>query len=125
MPRRKLRPMQQTTIVLQPWKWQGIVIRGGTPDDFAHWVKLVLGLTIDIHENNAARAFVQMGQPWVIWLRDFKNIPALAHEALHVAAGILDSRGLKFSDDSEEAYTYTMEDIIRQILRAKWRVVRW
>lgn len=119
----KISPMEQTHFMLMPWKWQGAVVRGGTPADFARWVKTYLGADINVHENNEARAYVQIGHPWVIWVRSTENIPALAHEALHVAAGVLESRGLKFSNDSEEAYAYTVEDIMRRTLKAKWRRV--
>lgn len=41
----------------------------------------------------------------------------IAHEALHATFFILSSRGLKYSQKSEEAYTYLIQFIIDQIYK--------
>lgn len=107
---------------LDVWKWQGCVFVGGTSEDFKAWAKKHLDADITTGSNAAGHAYVEYGKPWLVWVDTLKNVPALAHEALHVAAGILEGRGLEYSKASEEAYTYTMEYIIRQALDAKkWR----
>jgi hypothetical protein len=114
--------MKVTDITLDVWKWEGCVLTGGRSTDFKDWAKKYIDADITTGANAAGHAYVEYGKPWLIWVDTLKNLPALAHEALHVASGILEARGLKFGLDSEEAYTYTMEQIIRQTLAAKkWR----
>lgn len=115
--------MLTTDVTLELWKWQGIVIVGGTSTDFTRWAKKAIAVDIESCSNAAGHAYVEMGKPWLIWAASVKDVPTLAHEALHVASGVLEARGLKHTDASEEAYTYTMEYILRAVLdrRAKWR----
>lgn len=111
-------------LTLSIWKWEGCVVVGGTSGDFVAWAKRVFGIEIVTGEHSAGHAYVAYGQPWLLWVESLKNIPALAHEALHIASGVLDGRGLKHTPESEEAYTYTMEAIMRAVLTAKpkeWR----
>jgi hypothetical protein len=110
---------------LDIWKWQGCVCVGGTSADFAAWAKKFIDADITTGSNAAGHAYVAYGKPWLLWVESLKNVAALAHEALHVAAGVLEARGLKHGDQSEEAYTYTMEHIIRRTLAAKkWTKAR-
>lgn len=44
-------------------------------------------------------------------------IPIISHEALHATIRILDTRGIQMSNDSEEAYTYLQQYIIKEILK--------
>lgn len=116
--------MKAVNVTLMPWKWDGTVLTGGTADAFKAWAKKALDADVDTGSNSAGHAYVEYGKPWVIWIDSIANVPALAHEALHVAAGVLEGRGLSFSKGSEEAYTYTMEDILRQVLTSKrWKRV--
>ncbi len=104
---------------LMPWKWEGVVLHGGSGLRYRKWAKDAL--TIDVSADNgcAAHAYVLRGAPWLLWLADLTDIPSLAHEALHVTAGVLEARGMTLTRESEEAYTYTLEDIIRQTLAVK------
>lgn len=111
--------MKVANVTLDIWKWQGCVLVGGKSSEFKDWAKKNIGADITTGTNAAGHAYVEYGKPWLIWLDTLANVPALAHEALHVASGILEARGLKFGNDSEEAYTYTMEHIIRQTLAVK------
>lgn len=111
--------MKYISVMLMPWKWEGLVCVGGSPDDFKRYAKTMIEADIQTGSNSAGHAYVEYGKPFLLWVESLKNIPALAHEALHVTCGILEARGLKHHDASEEAYTYTMEDILRQTLDAK------
>lgn len=111
--------MKSLAVTLDPWKWQGLVLVGETSTKFTEWAKTYCGADITTGANAAGHAWVAYGQPWLIWVESLDDVPALAHEALHVAAGVLEARGLKHSDASEEAYTYTMEYILRQALQSK------
>jgi hypothetical protein len=106
-------------IVLDIWKWSGIVFVGGKSADFAAWCKKNLDIEIETGSNAAGHAHVSYGKPWVIWIESLNEVACLAHEALHVTTGILEARGLKYSEASEEAYTYTMEFIISHALTTK------
>lgn len=108
------------------WKWSGCVLAGGTPADFAAFAKKSIGAELDTDSGVLGRAYLEKGQPWLLWVESAADVATLAHEALHITAGILEARGLKFDESSEEAYTYTMESIIRAVVSAKrshWKAV--
>lgn len=107
-------------VMLAPWKWEGCVAVGGSTDDVASLAKDI-GLSIELSGHERGRAVVEMGKPWLLWLESLDDPAVLAHEALHIASGVLEQRGLKHTADSEEAYTYTMEDLMRKAMTAK----RW
>lgn len=111
--------LKTTFVTLDIWKWQGSVLVGGTSADFKAWAKQYLDADITTGENACGHAYVEYGKPWALWVESLQDVAALAHEALHVTAGILEARGLTFGAPSEEAYTYTMERIIRRALTAK------
>lgn len=116
--------MKVTDITLDIWKWEGCVCVGGRSTDFKAWAKKFIGADVTTGSNAAGHAYVEYGKPWLLWVESLKNVASLAHEALHVTAGILEGRGLTYGAPSEEAYTYTMEFIIRRALAAKkWRTV--
>lgn len=119
------RTLKACDVPMPLWKWDGIVLVGGQSADFTAWAKRSLAVDIETRDHAAGHAHVEMGKPWLIWLEALANVPTLAHEALHVTAGVLEARGLKHHESSEEAYTYTMEHIMRTVLDAKkWRVCR-
>ena len=51
----------------------------------------------------------------IIWIKT-KDAAILSHEAFHAATFILERAGLKFSQDSEEAWGYMIEKIMRESL---------
>ncbi len=112
-------------IVLEPWKWSGRVLVGGTPELFAAYVKRHTGETPEVGKASCGHAFVHAGMPWFLWLESKEDVAALAHEALHIASGVLEGRGMLHTAASEECYCYTMESIIRKVLGRKgWRTCR-
>lgn len=114
--------MKVVDITLDIWKWEGCVCVGGRSADFKAWAKKYADVDVSTGSYAAGHAYVEYGKPWLIWIESLKNTAALAHEALHVTGGILEARGLKYGEASEEAYTYTMECIMRQTMTAKkWR----
>lgn len=120
----KLPRLQSKVVTLGVWKWQGMVLRGGAETEFVAYVKELTGQVIEV-TNAAGRAYLRLGIPWFLWVADAQDVPCLAHEALHITGGLLDIRGLKYSADSEEAWTYTMEHIIACALESKgWETVR-
>lgn len=57
----------------------------------------------------------QNGWPMAIYVHSLKDHPTIAHEALHATYSICNFVGIPLSDSSEEAYTYLLEYIIREI----------
>jgi len=116
--------MRERGFVLAPWKWEVSVIVGGTPAAALEFVHGTLKLyDADFAEWALGWSFVQAGKPAVLWVHDASDIPTLVHEAIHVTSGILQARGLKHTPESEEAYTYTVESLLRAILECQeWDV---
>ncbi len=117
---KKTPSLKYTAIALMPWKWEGVVAQGGSEDDF---VRLAKQLGVEIYPTGAqGKACVEDGKPWLLWVQSPGDTATLAHEALHVTSGVLEQRGLRHTNESEEAYTYTMEDLMRQVFATKrWR----
>jgi hypothetical protein len=112
-------------IELVPWKWEGLVVLGGTVDDYRAHVKRELHVDLDPGAHAAGHSYVEYGKPFAMWVERADNLPAIAHEAFHVTSGVLEGRGLKHTAESEEAYTYTMERLIAHCVnRSGWRAVR-
>jgi hypothetical protein len=117
--------MKAKTIELVPWKWQGVLVAGGTIAQFAALVKRDAGADIDASPYSAGHAYVEYGKPWYLWVESIDDVPSLAHEAFHVTSGVLEGRGLKLSHESEEAYTYTLSHILTHAVNRKgWERVR-
>jgi hypothetical protein len=105
------------------WKGQLFVMVGGTVEE----LELALeGWGYDMPVDGVVGKFWFGGhaKPFMVWVRDF-DIPVLVHELEHAVFMLLDTRGLKHCDDSEEAYTYTVEALLRQVLKSDdWALVR-
>lgn len=59
----------------------------------------------------------------VLWVRNLKDIPTLAHEILHLVFNVLTEKGLEYNLGSEESYTYLMGFIMDQILNDRGQPV--
>lgn len=68
--------------------------------------KTIKGRTIFL-ENNAQ----------IVWLRDGRNFPVLAHEMLHATAFILGKVGIEFSEKTDEVYAYLQQYLIEQAIK--------
>lgn len=59
----------------------------------------------------------------IVWIRSFDwkvfEMGLLVHELLHVVHAVLKNVGFKFSDDSEEAYTYYLQALTQE---AFWKL---
>jgi hypothetical protein len=91
----------------------------GTPKDyFIKQVKHELHTDITLQHSTNGR-YIQFTKDNIainwIWTND-KSPILLAHEAFHAAHCILQSKGLRLTDDSEEAYAYFIEFIMRKTL---------
>lgn len=121
-----LRTMKITQINLDIWKCYGYVIVGGTAARSIIWAKKRLNLNIELDDSDCeGYAFIEKGVPWVIWVSTLSNAETISHEALHITRTVLESRGLVYSGDSEEAWTYTMGFIVHSAQTTKkWKVIK-
>ena len=57
---------------------------------------------------------------WIIWLpripKTIQDMASLVHEIEHCVFYLFQYKGLKHSDDSEEAYAYMMEFLFQEIM---------
>ena len=113
--------MKSKIITMQPWGWDGNLVIGGDPSIFSPKMIRELGL----HEYDGALkglggwTWLPLGGSWVIWLETITNIPVLAHEGFHMVSGVLETRGLIHTKESEEAYAYTLQSFLEQALSKK------
>lgn len=67
----------------------------------------------------AGQAFMfEQGQTLIrlkVYPTTYKNLATLQHEILHAVSYLMTRIGIKFSDDSEEAYTYMVQYITEKI----------
>lgn len=98
---------------------------GTTPEEISNKLKK-FGICVLKEE---LRITNQKGKTWfgenkngswmVCWLRKKTNdyIPYLVHELLHATFEIMNRAGIKLSDDSDEVFTYELENLTRQSLK--------
>jgi hypothetical protein len=109
-----------------PWKWEVCFIQGGTEAQVTKYVQ-EQGWDGDVSMQDGAmgHCWVRLGSPVVVWVQSVRDVPSLVHEIMHAVFGMFEARGLKHSRESEEAYTYTVEDLLRRVLEAKkWATLR-
>lgn len=114
--------MKQAFFMVMPWKWEIGIFHGGTAADFAAVLKREFDE--DLGDISGSQGFCcrKPGQPVLVWVHSLKDTPTLVHELMHATFGIVSGRGVTYSGDSEEAYTYTLENILRQIQAQKtWK----
>lgn len=51
----------------------------------------------------------------VFWLNPIADAPVVAHEALHAVYWLMKEKGLTLNDESQEAYTYYLEWLLREM----------
>lgn len=81
-----------------------------------------------IIQNEAEIDPAKIGMTWtvggglsVIWLPERAGAGIVSHEAFHATRYILECKGLgELSDETEEAYAYLLDWIVRQIGRRIW-----
>lgn len=116
-----MKAMRCKRVELEIWRWHGLVCQGGSREDFQAFVKRVAHHEITLGAHSCGHAFVAYGEPWLLWVGSLDDVASLAHEALHITSGVLEGRGMKWTNEGEEAYTYTMAHIIRCALaRTGW-----
>lgn len=113
--------LKSATIPLDPWKSEVLVVHGGSEAEFAVLAKSY-GLDVPSDTRAIGRVASKAGLV-VLWVENLRNFPVLAHEAFHLVVLVLERRGMRLSEKSEEAYTYTMEDFLTKVLdpKLKWR----
>jgi hypothetical protein len=106
-----------------PWKYQ-VGVLYGPAKECDKWVKKNIDPNLTVEEYSDGMTFRKFGKPILIWVKDIKKMSTLVHEILHAVFFILDDRGVILSEESEETYTYTVSDLLDQILKhKKWKAV--
>lgn len=117
--------MRARTLTLSPWKVTVLLLVGGRIARVPAVSVRRYGAPVEV----TASDVTALGKTWyfgqlprLVWVHDREDVAVLAHELLHVVFGILAVRGVDLSEDSEEAYTYLLEDLIRQATsRTGWQ----
>lgn len=118
------KPLREVVVTVEPFKWEASIVYGGDRAQVDAYVKDVGIETDPVDAGSLGHTWVYAGSPGVVWVYDITDIPVLVHELMHLVSGVLEARGLKFSRDSEETYTYSVENLLRRVLHAKkWRRV--
>lgn len=117
--------MKVKVINLAIWKWDGTVVVCEDRRDYERFA-LAEGVTLDQYDHSNGHAYVEDAKPWLLWIPKIEMVPELVHEAVHIACGVLDARGMTHRRESEEAYCYTIEHIVRNTLNPDgWSSVRF
>ena len=108
-------------------------------DIFKHGVKVVVGTkeelisvakkdavydeikdNIDTVNNSFMVTFILGSGDSLIYSNDYKNdieyTSAIAHEIIHAVSHILRNIGINHTEETEEVYAYTIEDLTKRIL---------
>ena len=124
MSKHKCSDMQEAVFKLIPWNWDVVALTGGCPNKLCELV-MQLGMPIDdVSDGSTGHTFIYEGKPIIMWVQSLRQLDVLVHEIIHAVFGALDARGLKHCVESEEAYTYTVSELFRQVRACKkWRRV--
>lgn len=94
-------------------------IRKNIPEEYNNSWEATIDNTYHPNQNKQGACFVSTDDNihWICFQKKLKSlydISILAHEALHITHRILSRRGLLLTPDTEEAYTYLQQDIIKR-----------
>jgi hypothetical protein len=101
-----------------------------TFDEFIEWHRARYPTWRGEHNNANAKCLTMMDREnrfheYIVWLKDGRSheetLFSIAHETLHLVWSILDDKGLRLSNDSEEAFACYYESCFRAIYRI-WRL---
>lgn len=92
-------------------------------------MKIMGSVPDNLHEIDKSgatgRTYWKSNSTFVIWLKHWPvtafQFGVLQHELFHVVDNSLRGKGIKLSDDSDEAYAYTIEDLTRQVYSKLWK----
>ena len=101
---------------LTTWRWEGAVVLGGSAEQCEDIFHKKFKLDLEVDDEARGQAFFNPNAAWLIWVKSPNDFAALAHEALHIAMWVLRNRGVGFAPASDEAFCYTQEDIIQQVI---------
>jgi hypothetical protein len=123
MPKKKKKslPLKFASFDTLPWHWE-VGVAYGPPDKFETFAKEAFNVSINAF--GKGHCYVQEGVPVILWVEFIDDTPTLVHELMHAVFGILQGRGLQHCAESEEAYTYTVGQLLTDILACKtWKKV--
>ena len=71
----------------------------------------------DLDEYTDARVVIYNGCPRAVIFKGDVTPPIVSHEMLHVVCSLLNNRGLRFSEDSEEAFCYLLGYLVKEFYK--------
>jgi len=91
--------------------------------EFNEWLEKKYGLEKIEENSNVARLTTVINEKkechYYIWIEEFNwtiwQQAAVAHEILHFVFKVMEEIGVKYCDESEEAFTYYFENIMIEI----------
>ncbi len=100
------------------WKMNYRYFLGWPPEDFNKYLHKRYGYKFDDKGKAASTLEVTSDRATIvlIWVRSRKDLPALAHEAVHAANCTLSKRGWRADSDNDEPQAYLVEAIFRGAL---------
>lgn len=97
------------------------VVIGGTWEEIStRWVKEFNAEGTTKNVINGGAYLPNNSKDCGVWFKEIPTGSICAHEALHLTTHILIKSGLRFSEDSEEAWAYHMQWIVREIGNKVW-----
>lgn len=104
-----------------PWNCD-VSVAYGSPELFTKFALEAYNFKCEIY--GLGHTFTETGMPVVIFVEDLKHIPTLVHELMHAVFFILGDRGVGYCAESEEAFTYTVGQLLTDVLACKiWKKV--
>ena len=96
----------------------------GKHDEMERYIKKTYDCDVSDEGNAGENFFLEKDKKTVrcIWLEKFdhtaKDIAVLIHELLHFTFDVLIDRGIKYCNDSEETFTYFLENLYVKSIKA-------
>lgn len=109
-------PLRRASFMLEPWRAEVVVLHGGTEGALQAYMRATYDITYTPDDNTAGHAFMFNGKPAIVWVYALDDVPILMHELSHVVFAVLRSRGMRTGAATEEAFTYTLECLVRLVL---------
>lgn len=114
-------------INMETFPWHICFSIGNTEKEVCDFLKNKMDYELDEEERNhvcwdktskRGTTIMLKNNAVILWVKTYDQ-SIVAHEAFHAATFILERAGLKFSQDSEEAWAYVIEKIVRNSLIVK------
>lgn len=117
-------------VICETWNVEVLVLIGYNSKEVNRVLMKVMGSAPDdLHEIDKSgatgRTYWKTSSTFVVWLKSWPKTAfhygVLQHELFHVVDNALRGKGIKLSDESDEAYAYMMESLTRMTYAKLWK----